>query len=111
MDLAEAARRMREGLIEGLGIEGDDVLAEADALVPIEEGTLSRSGVVRVDEGDLSVSIGYGSGPAAPYAVVQHEDLSLRHDDGRSGKYLERPLMAARQGMTERLRESMLRRL
>ena len=32
-----------------------------------------------------------------PYAVRQHEDMSYRHDPGRTAKYLEGPLMAEAQ--------------
>lgn len=71
------------------------VLGESTKVVPIEEGTLSGSGMTKV-VGDTA-GIGYGSGPAAPYAVIQHEDLTFKHDAGRHAKYLELPLMGAQQ--------------
>lgn len=57
--------------------------------VPIEEGTLTRSGTVSVDRANGVIQISYDT----PYAIVQHEDQSLRHDDGRKAKYLEDPML------------------
>jgi len=56
--------------------------------VPIEEATLERSGVATVDEGELTAAVSYDT----PYAVRQHEELTYRHDAGRTAKYLEGPL-------------------
>ncbi len=56
-------------------------------IVPIETGTLERSGTVTVDEQNLTATISYDT----PYAVAVHEDLAMRHDEGRTAKYLERP--------------------
>lgn len=64
-------------------------LEESGREVPIEEGTLSRSGSVSVDRGQGVVQISYDT----PYAVVQHEDESLRHDAGRKAKFLEDPML------------------
>jgi hypothetical protein len=56
--------------------------------VPIEEGTLERSGVVSVDEASAEAAVSFDQ----PYAVRQHEEMDLRHDAGRTAKYLETPL-------------------
>ncbi len=61
------------------------MLAESDTRVPIEEGTLSRSGHVSEDRQQLKVAVSYDT----PYAVVQHEEMSFQHDAGREAKYLE----------------------
>lgn len=68
------------------------VLGESDKLVPIEEGTLSRSGNATAEtQGQTAVgAISYDG----PYAVAQHERMDYRHDPGRTAKYLERPLHA-----------------
>lgn len=68
------------------------VLGESDQLVPIEEGTLSRSGNATAEtQGAVAVgAISYDG----PYAAIQHERLDYRHDPGRQAKYLEQPLMA-----------------
>ncbi|MFE0189293.1 minor capsid protein [Streptomyces sp. NPDC058989] len=78
----------QEGAARGLRIAGEHVLAKSRELVPIEEGTLERSGVATVDESSLTAAVSYDT----PYAVRQHEELNYRHDTGRSAKYLERAL-------------------
>lgn len=74
------------------------VLSEADQLVPIEEGTLSRSGTATAEtQGDAAVAAVAYDGP---YAVAQHERLDYRHDPGRQAKYLEQPLYGAGDNVT-----------
>lgn len=68
--------------------------------VPVETGALRASGFVEppITRGaETSVTVGFG-GPAAPYAVIVHEDLTKRHPVGQA-KYLELPLRAALEGM------------
>jgi len=69
------------------------VLGESTDVVPIEEGTLSRSGVATAEtQGDQAVgAVSY----KGPYAVIQHERMDFRHDQGRQAKYLEGPLTAS----------------
>lgn len=70
----------------------EHLLGASRQLVPHEEGTLERSGrVIVADDGSLG-AVTYDT----PYAVRQHEDLSMRHDPGRSAKYLERPMTTER---------------
>lgn len=85
---AAALAGTRQGAARGLRLAAEHVLTESRRIVPIEEGTLERSGVATVDEGDLTAAVSYDT----PYAVRQHEELDYRHDAGRSAKYLERPL-------------------
>lgn len=72
--------------------------------VPVDLGTLRSTGHVervrRVGK-ILSVRLVYG-GPSAPYALKQHEDMTLSHTVG-GPKYLERPLVNAAPGMPARL--------
>jgi hypothetical protein len=49
--------------------------------------------VASVDEASLTAAVSYDT----PYAVVQHERLDFRHAPGRTAKYLENSLNAARQ--------------
>lgn len=69
--------------------------------VPVDQGALRASGFVEPPKvlslTRVSVDMGFG-GPAAPYAVIQHEDLTLRHTVG-GPKYLEIPLKARLAGM------------
>lgn len=58
---------------------------EANKTIPIEEGTLQRSGGIAVDEAAGEAAAYWDS----PYAVRQHEDTSLRHDPGRRAKWAE----------------------
>ncbi|MEU9141708.1 hypothetical protein AB0D33_38210 [Streptomyces sp. NPDC048404] len=85
-DAALAA--IRAGALRGVRLAAEHLLAASRARVPIEEGTLERSGVVSVDESSLTAAVSFDT----PYAVRQHEDLTARHDSGRTAKYLERPL-------------------
>lgn len=75
--------RFHEGAERGMLLAGEAVLAESDRHVPIEEGTLSRSG--DVSQEGLTVAVSYDT----PYAVRQHENMSYHHDGGRTAKYLE----------------------
>lgn len=83
-----ALRGTRDGAARGLRLAAEHILARSRARVPIEEGTLERSGVATVDETELTAAVSYDT----PYAVRQHEELDYRHDTGRTAKYLEDPL-------------------
>lgn len=84
--------QMRAGAVRGLFLAAEHVLSESRMVVPIEEATLSRSGATSVDAEALKAAVSYDT----PYAMRQHEDLTLRHDVGRTAKYLERPLESTR---------------
>lgn len=91
---AEAKSAAREGTARGLMLGAEHVLEESNRIVPIEVGTpgLLSSGHPWPPE---QVGIVGGSGMQAavtydtPYAVVQHENLTYRHDAGHTAKYLE----------------------
>lgn len=83
---AAALRGTRAGAARGLRLAAEHVLTESRKRVPIEEATLERSGVASVDETALTAGVSYDT----PYAVRQHEDMNLRHDAGRTAKYLEK---------------------
>lgn len=85
LDLGKLRADVRAAAKEALFDAGQIILAESDQHVPIEEGTLSRSGHVSEDDQHLRVAVSYDT----PYAVVQHEDMTLNHDAGRTAKYLE----------------------
>lgn len=71
----------------GLRLGAEHILQTSRKIVPIDEATLERSGKVSVDEAEMKAAVSYDT----PYAVIQHEDLTLNHKNGRSAKYLERP--------------------
>jgi hypothetical protein len=74
--------------VRGLWLAALHLLHEAQAIVPIEEATLERSGVASVDASKFMSAVSF----ATPYAVRQHEELDYRHDPGRQAKYLEAPM-------------------
>lgn len=62
--------------------------------VPVDTGTLRRSGVImplQKEGKDWVVEMGYG-GAAEAYALIQHERPDFRHSDGHTWKYLEGPV-------------------
>ncbi|WP_067470010.1 hypothetical protein [Actinomadura macra] len=77
----------RAAAMRGLRKAAEHLLGESRQQVPIEEGTLERSGVASVDSSALQAAVSFDT----PYAVRQHEDLDLQHDPGRKAKYLEDP--------------------
>lgn len=93
--LLSAAAKAQAAADQALRVEGELILAESQSLVPFDEGVLSASGHVQGPDGpptDRVVTVGYG-GAAEAYAVVQHEDTTLRHAGGRQAKYLEQPAL------------------
>lgn len=98
--LDERRRRLRAALYA----EGEAIMADSkENYVPIDEGTLKASGHVVLSSGDaIEVTLAYG-GPAAPYALVVHEDLSAQHAHG-SAKFLERPMLSALPNLVENLK-------
>jgi len=79
------SQKVREAAVEGLRDAAEHLLEYANRTVPLEEGTLMRSGQADVDPETLEASISYDT----PYAVVQHERLDFKHDPGRRAKWLE----------------------
>lgn len=92
----EIEDRIRAAAVAGLDLASQHLLAESRALVPIEEGTLERSGTATVDAGKLSALVSYDT----PYAVRQHEELDYRHAPGRQAKYLEEPFTTQQDVLT-----------
>ncbi len=84
-DGAVIAEKMTAAAARGLNILGEHVLNESNDRVPLDEATLQRSGQVNVDPVTLEANITYDT----PYARRQHEDLTLRHPNGRRAKFLE----------------------
>jgi len=109
---AKAKRAASKGAARGLYLGAEHVLEEANRIVPIEEGTLARSGMATVEGGGAKTEVeGPDGGPFmlvqrggdagdklravvsydTPYAVRQHEELTYQHDKNRQAKYLETP--------------------
>jgi hypothetical protein len=81
---------------QGLERALEHTLGKAKAIVPLEEGTLERSGRVNMI-GELQGQITFDT----VYAVRQHEELTWKHLPGRQAKYLEQPMNNERQVMLE----------
>jgi len=89
--VGSAAVRVRAATAMAINDVALEIAAKADDLVPFDTGTLSASQkITPPTPRTLTATISYG-GPAAPYALVQHENLDYHHTAGRSAKYLERP--------------------
>lgn len=76
----------------GLQLALEHILAESNKLVPLEEGTLERSGTVSMDTGNLTGAVSYNT----PYALRQHEEMGWQHPNGRQAKYLETAVNTSR---------------
>lgn len=83
-----AGEQVRAAAEKGVALAAEHLLTESRRLVPIEEGTLERSGAATAE--GLVAAVSYDT----PYAVRQHEELGYRHDEGRQAKYLEEPMAA-----------------
>ncbi|MET9510758.1 hypothetical protein ABZX62_20250 [Streptomyces flavidovirens] len=89
---------------EGLRRALEHTLGVSNQQVPLDDGTLERSG--RVDVDGLDGSISYDT----VYAVIQHERLDFNHPvPGRKAKYLEDPMLSERDVMLRLLAVSLRR--
>lgn len=93
-------RRLAE---EGIQKSLEHVLTESNKIIPLDEGTLERSG--RVDRDGLEGAISYDT----VYARRQHEELTWRHAPGRQAKYLETALLRSRETVRELMAVSLRR--
>lgn len=87
----EMSKQAAFGTVSTLGEIGKDLLGKSQEIVPYDKGDLERSGYYGIFDGPQgpALEVGYQE----PYAIVQHEDLSLNHPGGREAKYLERPFL------------------
>lgn len=112
------AKNYPDKVMSALRVEAELILTRSKRdFVPVDLGTLRSSGLV----GDVTrngrsieVIIGFG-GAASPYAVAVHEwpsefdpptwqgSVVTFSPRGRGAKYLERPLMEAVDGFTQRI--------
>lgn len=83
----------RRRAARGLRLALEHVLAESNKIVPLDEGTLERSGKTSINEATLTGAVSYDT----PYAVRQHEEMDWRHAPGRQAKYLETAMNTNRQ--------------
>lgn len=93
------------GAKDGIILATEHVLGEAKTHTPIEESTLERSG--KATQEGLRGAVSFNT----PYAVVQHEDMTLQHDPGRSAKYLENAFNSERTTVGKIVAESVRRKI
>lgn len=97
-NIRAGARGMGVPFGRGLRMIGEEIMTDVKASapghgVPVDEGTLRSTGLV---EGPVAlgsgtrVTLSFG-GPAAPYALAQHERLDYNHTVGEA-RYLVRGL-------------------
>lgn len=79
--------QIMKAAIKGMRITAQNILGESQKLVPVDTGTLQKSGNVKVNQDALTATVSYNT----PYALKQHEDATLKHPKGGEAKYLERP--------------------
>ena len=97
--------RAAKALGQALYREGALAFAASQREVPVDTGILKNSGILTrpyMDGGYLVVDISYG-GAAADYALIVHEDMESRHNEGTKAKYLEDPVKRQIVGMGDRL--------
>lgn len=70
----------------------NDIFQESQKLVPVD--THNLKGTARFDKIKDGYEIIYSSPGEATgfnYALIQHEDMTFKHDNGEQAKYLEQP--------------------
>lgn len=110
--LATAGPQGIPALKQALNEEGQIAFRNSQRLVPVDTGTLRRSGVLvpAREKGSsmIEVVMGYG-GAASAYALKQHENLSYRHKEGQQAKYLEEPVKARQEKLSQNIQRRMKR--
>ncbi len=94
-NFGHVAQVLTDGAMDGLVAAAEFLLTESNVVVPIDEGTLERSGAVSHDRVAGEVAVSYDT----PYAARQHEELTWQHAPGRKAKYLEETALEHRETM------------
>ena len=103
--LSYGGARASKALGQALYREGALAFAASQREVPVDTGILKNSGVLSKPYfygGSLVVDISYG-GAASDYAIIVHEDMEARHNEGTKAKFLEDPVKRQLVGMGDRL--------
>ncbi len=107
--LADLEQLVAAAAADGIFLGGEHVLGESNDHTPHEESPLERSGKVTTDTtgSEVTAAVSYNT----PYAVRQHEDLTYRHDPGRTAKYLENALNSERTVVAQIVATSIRRKI
>lgn len=84
-------------MVTALVAAGEHVLNTSNDKVPHETGDLERTGVSSYDLASGTAAVSYKDADYHGQAVDQHENMSYKHDEGRSAKFLELALISERQ--------------
>lgn len=95
--IQEASREIVNAALDGLHDAGDLGLEKARVKVPVEDGDLSATGLVRMDPVNGKVAVSFDG----PYAVYQHEVMHLKHPHGGESKFLETALLENTEAFAE----------
>ncbi len=103
-DISKLEAKLAEAALDGLELGAEHVLKLARDRVPLEEGTLERSGRASSDGVD-TVAVSFDT----VYAVRQHEEMTWKHDNGRQAKYLETAVADGRKTVSQMIRAAVRR--
>lgn len=84
----------------------ETIMTAAKKLTPVDFGTLRNSGnvlIAEISEAQIRVQLVFG-GAAAPYALVVHERLDVKHTVGQA-KFLSTPMRELAPKLNEALLE------
>lgn len=97
---------VRSGAADVLLDIANDVITQSLTMVPRDTPELASSAYTDMDRDSLIAIAGYGA-PRDVKAIEQHEDLTYQHPPGKSAKFLEKPLHAARSKAAWKLAEGL----
>src|SRR4030095_6802232 len=103
-NLAATNEEITRALARALYEDGNALKLEAQAITPVDIGTLRSSGYVTPPEitgNEIKVVVGFG-GAAQAYAEIVHERLDVYHEPPTQAKYLETPFNARAKGFDQR---------
>lgn len=101
-DGAKVEATITNAAFKGIKRAGAHLLQVSSERAPHEEGDLARSGTVTSDKGEGMVAVAFDR----VYARRQHEELTWRHDEGKTAKYLEDPMHEERETMLQIIDEA-----
>lgn len=114
--VTELSGRLQEKLVE----QGTEIIREAKTLCPVETGALRASGRVELlaaSNTSFGVNLSFGGEAGSgnvdgesnatdvDYAVIVHEDMTMRHPNGGQAKFLEQPWLEAQPQKLEEQKE------
>ena len=91
-EIVKIEARMTKGGMAGVKKVALDVYQESQNLVPVDTHNLKRT--ARFDNDGDGYEIIYSAEDEKTgfnYALIQHEDLTFKHEAGKQAKYLEQP--------------------